>query len=72
MENETLATEMLRELKATSKRKDIIIIVLIIVLLVSNIAWFVYESQFETIETQEQYIDDIDNSNNSNFMQTIN
>ena len=68
---DSLATEMLKELKATSKRKDIIIIILIAIILISNIAWLVYESQFETITEHEQYIEDIDNTDNTNFTQII-
>ncbi len=67
---DSLATEMLKELKATSKRKDIIIIILIAIILISNIAWLVYESQFETISTEEQYIDNIE-SDNSSYTQII-
>lgn len=67
---DTLATEMLKELKASSKRKDIIIMILIAIILISNIAWLVYESQFETISDQEQVID-TDNSSNSIYIQTL-
>lgn len=52
MEKETLATEMLKELKAQSKRKDIIIIILIGVILAMIIAFFIYENQFETVSEQ--------------------
>ena len=65
----TLATEMLRELKATSKRKDIIIIILIGVIIAMVIAFFVHESQFETLSeesTQETYY-----TENSDITQTI-
>ena len=71
MEKETLATEMLREIKQTSKRKDIIIILLIIALVVTNLIWIIRENQFETITEEEQSIEQIDNSNNSNYTQTI-
>ena len=67
---DTLATEMLKEMKASSKRKDIIIMVLIAIILISNIAWLVYESQFETISDQEQVID-TENSSNSIYIQTL-
>ena len=40
MEKDTLATEMLKELKAQSKRKDIIIIILIGVILAMIIGLF--------------------------------
>lgn len=69
MEKETLATEMLREIKAQSKRKDIIIIILIGVILAMIIGFFIYENQFETIteeQTQEAYYND-----NSTITQNI-
>ena len=74
MEERNLATEMLHELKAQSKRWFIIAIVELVLLVGSNIGWFLYESQFEEITTDEstQYIEDIDNSTNSNYTQTIN
>lgn len=71
-QTESLATEMLRELKANSKRKDIIIIILILCIFLSNIFWIVRETQYETITEEEQYIEDIDNSNDSSYIQTIN
>lgn len=52
MENQTLAMEMLKELKANNKRKDIIIVVLILVILAMIIGFFIYENQFEEITEQ--------------------
>ena len=72
MEERTLATEMLHELKAQSKRWFIIAIIELVLLVGSNIGWWIYESQFETIATDEQVMEDIDNSTNSNYTQTIN
>lgn len=72
MEEKTLAFEMLQELKRQSKRKDIIIVILIGVILSMIIFYFYHESQFETIGTEEQYIEDISDSSNSNYIQTIN
>lgn len=72
MEERNLATEMLHELKAQSKRWFIIAIVELVLLVGSNIGWLLYESQYETIATDEQVIEDIDNSTNSNYTQTIN
>lgn len=70
----TLAMEMLQELKKSSQHKFIIIIILIIALIVTNVGWLLYESQFETTLEEEttQYIEDLDNPTNSNFTQTIN
>ena len=53
MEKDTLALEMLKELKAQSKRKDIIIIVLIGVILAMIISFFIYENQFEVVADTE-------------------
>ena len=52
MEKGTLATEMLKELKAQSKRKDIIIIILISVIFAMIIGFFIFENQFETVAEQ--------------------
>ena len=71
-QNESLATEMLRELKSNSKRKDIIIIILILCIFISNIFWVVRNTQYETITEEEQYMEDIDNSSDSSYIQTIN
>ena len=48
---DTLATELLHELKKSSKRNFIIAIILLIALVGSNIAWLVYESQWEEVES---------------------
>lgn len=73
LEDNTLAMEMLKELKKQGQHKFIIIIILIIALIGTNIGWLIYESQYETsTEETTQYIDDIDNPTDSNFSQTIN
>lgn len=60
-EENTLALEMLKELKKQGQHKFIIIIILIIALIGTNVGWLIYESQFETItEETTQYIEDID------------
>lgn len=71
MEKETLATEMLREIKKSAKRWFVISVILLIALISSNIAWLIYESQYETITDETQTIEDIDNSQNSSYIQTI-
>lgn len=53
MEKDTLALEMMKELKAQSKRKDIIIIILIGVILAMIIGFFIYENQFELVADTE-------------------
>ena len=65
---QSLALEMLSELKKTTKRWFVISIILLVALVVSNIGWLIYESQWEEVtETQtiEQHQDDTDNSNMS-------
>ena len=64
--DQSLALEMLSELKKSSKRWFVISIVLLIALVISNVGWLIYESQWkEVTETQriEQHQDDTDNSN---------
>ena len=48
---DTLATELLHELKKSSKRNFILAIILLIALVGSNVAWLVYESQWEEVES---------------------
>lgn len=71
--DQTLAFEMLSELKKSSKRWFTISIVLLVALVVSNVSWLIYESSFETVyEDSTQNIEDIDNTSNTNFTQHIN
>lgn len=74
IKQQSLALEMMKELKKSAHRWFIISIVLLIALIGTNIAWLIYESQFETVyqEETDQTIDDIDNSSNNNFIQQIN
>lgn len=65
---QSLALEMLSELKKSSIRWFVISIVLLIALVISNVGWLIYESQWEEVtETQtiEQHQEDTDNSNMS-------
>ena len=74
MEERSLALEMLRELKQNSRRWFIIAIVELVLLVGSNVAWLVYQSQYEDVTTttdEAQTMEDIDNSANSNYTQTI-
>lgn len=73
MKEDSLAFEMLKELKAQSKRWFIISIISIIITIGTNIGWLIYNSQFETTYTDEiQTIEDIEETTNSSFTQTIN
>lgn len=68
VKEQTLALEMLSELKKTTKRWFVVSIILLIALVISNVGWLIYESQWEeATETQtiEQHQDDTDNSNMS-------
>jgi hypothetical protein len=63
-----LYREIIRDLKKSSKRNFIIIIILLFMLFGSNLAWLIYESQWETVaETQtiEMEQTDVDSSNQS-------
>lgn len=51
-EQDTLAMELLHELKKSSKRNFIIAIILLIALVLSNLAWLIYESQYQTVTEQ--------------------
>lgn len=61
MEKDTLALEMMKELKAHSKRWFIIAIIELIIIIITNAGWLIYNSQFETVteeQTQEAYYND--------------
>ena len=72
MEKDTLATEMLKELKAQSKRKDIIIIILIGVILAMIIGFFIFENQFETVTEEQAITQEQTDTENSNMSGVIN
>lgn len=66
--DQSLALEILSELKKSSKRWFVISIVLLIALVISNVGWLIYESQWEEVtetQTVEQHQEDTDNSNMS-------
>lgn len=46
---QSLALEMLAELKKSSKRWFLVSIILLIALVGTNVAWLIYESSFETV-----------------------
>lgn len=71
VKEQTLALEMLSELKKTTKRWFVVSIILLIALVGTNVAWLIYESQFETILDTEQTIDDVNNTNSTNFTQNM-
>ena len=68
VKEQTLALEMLSELKKTTKRWFVVSVILLIALVGTNVAWLIYESSFETVtetQTVEQHQEDTDNSNMS-------
>lgn len=61
VKEQTLALEMLSELKKSTKRWFVISIILLVALVATNVAWLIYESSFETVtedRTQETYYTD--------------
>lgn len=72
MEEKTLALEMLKELKAQSKRKDIIIIILISVIFAMIIGFFIFENQFETVTEEQTITQEQTETENSNMSGVIN
>ena len=61
---QSLALEMLSELKKTTKRWFVVSIILLIALVGTNVAWLIYESSFDTVtetQTVEQHQEDTDN-----------
>ena len=68
----TLAMDLLKELKAQNRRQHITIIVLIAVIIAMIIGFFVFANQFEIVGETEQLIEDIDNSTNSTYTQQTN
>ena len=68
IKHQTLAIELLKEVKKSAKRWFAISIILLIALILSNVAWLIYESSFDTVtetQTVEQHQEDTDNSNMS-------
>ena len=68
VKEQTLALEMLSELKKTTKRWFVVSIILLIALVGTNVSWLIYGSSFETVtetQTVEQHQEDTDNSNMS-------
>ena len=69
----TFALNLLHEVKQSAKRWFIISIILLVALVGTNVAWLIYESSFDTVyEDSTQYMEDIDNTSNTNFTQHIN
>ena len=75
MEERNLATEMLHELKLNARRWFIsfIIVLMLWFATIGVFIWYINQpiEEVETTTTDEQAMEDIDNSNNSNYTQTI-
>lgn len=68
VKEQTLALEMLSELKKTTKRWFVVSIILLIALVGTNVAWIIYESSFDTVyedSTQETHYTDNSTINQS-------
>ena len=68
VKEQTLALEMLSELKKTTKRWFVVSIILLIALVGTNVAWLIYESSFGTVyedSTQETHYTDNSTINQS-------
>ena len=58
---QSLALEMITELKKSSKRWFVISVILLVALILTNVGWLIYESTFEIVyedSTQETYYTD--------------
>lgn len=64
----TVPYQVFKDFKETAKANSlkwfIICLVLVVLLVGSNIGWLIYESQFETIETTQEAIQEADNGEN--------
>ena len=61
VKEQTLALELLKEVKKSAKRWFVVSIILLIALVGTNVAWLIYESSFDTVyedSTQETYYTD--------------
>lgn len=72
MNDDSFALEMLKELKAQSKRWFIIAIIELVILIATNVGWFVYESQYETITDEQTITQEQIDTENSNMSGVIN
>lgn len=71
MEN-SLAYELLQEVKRTNKRLFTIVIVELVIIVSMVVGFFIYESQFQYSTTEETYTQETSNNDSSNITQSIN
>lgn len=72
MEERSLALEMLKEVKAQSKRWFIIAIIELVIIIATNTGWLIYNSQFETITEEQAITQEQMDTENSNMSGVIN
>lgn len=71
MEN-SLAYELLQEVKRTNKRLFIIVIVELVIIVSMIVGFLIYESQFQYSTTEETYTQETSNNDSSSITQSIN
>lgn len=71
MEN-SLAYELLQEVKRTNKRLFVIVIVELAIIVSMIVGFLIYESQFQYSTTEETYTQETSNNDSSNITQSIN
>ena len=72
MEKDTLALEMLKELKAQSKRWFVIAIIELIIIIATNTGWLIYNGQFEEVTEEQTITQEQTDTENSNMSGVIN
>lgn len=71
MEN-SLAYELLQEVKRTNKRLFVIVIVELAIIVSMIVGFLIYESQFQYSTTEETYTQETSNNDSSSITQSIN
>jgi len=71
MEN-SLAYELLQEVKRTNKRLFTIVIVELAIIVSMIVGFLIYESQFQYSTTEETYTQETSNNDSSDITQSIN
>lgn len=71
-EKNSLAWEMLKELKSHARRWFIISIIELILIVATNIGWFIYNAQFEQIIEEETITQEQSDTENSSITGVIN
>lgn len=72
MEERSLALEMLKEVKAQSKRWFIIAIIELVIIIATNTGWLIYNGQFEEVTEEQTITQEQTDTENSNMSGVIN